>query len=56
MDTMPITSAAPQTERETWQKNRTEIDKQWEAALQSEISEMVPAKLPISTPPIRYAA
>jgi hypothetical protein len=56
MDTLPITSAAPQVERETWQKNRTEIDKQWEAALQNEISTMVPAKLPISTPPVRYAA
>jgi hypothetical protein len=56
MDKMPITSAAPQVEREAWQKNRTEIDKQWEAALQSEISAIVPAKLPISIPPIRYAA
>jgi hypothetical protein len=56
MDKTPDTSTAPRDERETWEKNRTEIDKQWEAALQSEISAMVPAKLPISTPPIRYAA
>jgi hypothetical protein len=56
MDTTKITSAASHDERETWQQNRSEIDKQWEAALQSEISEIVPAKLPISMPPIRYAA
>jgi hypothetical protein len=56
MDKTPDTSSAPREERDSWQKNRTEIDKQWEAALQSEISEIVPAKLPISMPPVRYAA
>lgn len=56
MDKTPDTSTAPREERDAWQKNRAEIDKQWEMALQSEVSAMVPAKLPISMPPIRYAA
>jgi hypothetical protein len=56
MDPKPIAPAVPRDEREAWQKNRTEIDKQWEAALQSEISAIVPAKLPISVPPVRTAA
>jgi hypothetical protein len=57
MDFKPVTSATPRDERETsWQRSRREIDKQWEAALQSEISAIVPEKLPISIPPVRYAA
>lgn len=40
----------------TWQQNRMDIEAQWHTALHNEASAMVPSKLPISPPPIRYAA
>ena len=40
----------------TWQQNRMDIEKQWHTALTNEASDIVPSKLPISTPPIRRAA
>jgi hypothetical protein len=41
---------------DAWLTNRMEIEAEWHSALYGEASDLVPAKLQISQPPIRRAA
>lgn len=41
---------------DAWLKNRMEIEEAWHSALYGEATDVVPAKLPISQPPVRRAA